>query len=181
MALFSIEHSKAAYRADFAFYILAILGLTIFLVATVSLRQAPWAAALLLIGLALWSLIEYVMHRYLFHHVQPFKTWHAVHHQRPQALIYAPTLLIGTSIGVLIFWPTFWLGGLWVATALTLGFLIGNLVYSSAHHAVHHVRATHPWLRRLKLWHALHHHQTQRGVCFGVTSGFWDRVLGSAP
>lgn len=47
------------------------------------------------------------------------------------------------------------------------------------HHASHHWRADSGWLKQRKCWHALHHHHTERPVCFGVTTSFWDRVFGT--
>jgi membrane protein YqaA with SNARE-associated domain len=90
MGLFTLEHSQLAYRADFVLYGSAVPLLAAFLL--LAGPRAQWAqmAACVLAGLAGWSLIEYLLHRFVLHRVQPFQRWHAEHHQRPTALICAP-------------------------------------------------------------------------------------------
>src|SRR5450755_1970130 len=179
MALFTIEHSKAAYGVDFAVYGAAVAGLAVALV--VALPRAQWLeiAALVATGLAAWTAIEYAIHRFVLHGMQPFRRWHTEHHERPTALICAPTIVSALLIATLVFLPAWISAGIWRASALTLGVLIGYLAYAITHHATHHWRANNVWLSRRKRWHALHHHHAVRPHCFGVTSAFWDHVFGS--
>ena len=179
MGLFTLEHSQRAYRADFVLYGSAVLLLAAYLLREVPRAQWPQVAAFVLAGLAGWSLIEYLLHRFVLHGMQPFQGWHAEHHQRPTALICAPTILSATLIVVLVFLPALLMANVWRACALTLGVLAGYLAYAITHHATHHWRADNAWLRQRKRWHALHHHANMP-LCFGVTSGLWDRVFGSA-
>jgi cyclopropane-fatty-acyl-phospholipid synthase len=178
VALLSIEHSKAAYVADFALYGAAVAALTLCLRLAAPTWQAGELAAVAALGVAGWTLAEYGLHRFVLHGVQPFKRWHAEHHDRPTALICAPTLLSASLIALLVFLPVLALAGTLVAGALTLGMLTGYLAYAVTHHATHHWRADNAWLHRRKLFHARHHHGRDPG-CYGVTSGFWDRVFGS--
>ena len=179
MGLMTLEHSKAAYRADFALYASAVAGLATFLLVTSP--QERWLAitTFALLGLLGWTAIEYGLHRFVLHGLPPFRRWHAAHHDRPQALICAPTLVSAALIASLVFLPALLLGDLWRACALTLGVLAGYLAYAVTHHATHHWRADNPWLQRRKRWHALHHHAGEPG-CYGVTSPFWDHVFGSS-
>jgi sterol desaturase/sphingolipid hydroxylase (fatty acid hydroxylase superfamily) len=133
------------------------------------------------LGLAGWTAIEYVMHRFVLHGLRPFSQWHAQHHQRPVALISTPTIVSATLIAALVYLPARLLGGLWQAGALTLGVMAGYLAYAVAHHATHHWRADSAWLKRRKRWHALHHHLADSPACYGVTTSFWDHVFGSVP
>lgn len=178
MGLFSLEHSKAAYGADFVLYGLAVALLGAFVLFDAAPHHLIEGASLTLLGVAGWTAIEYGLHRFVLHGLQPFKAWHAVHHERPTALICAPTILSATLIVALVFLPALVLGNLWRACALTLGVLAGYLAYAITHHATHHWRAGGGWLKRRKRWHALHHH-ARRPVCYGVTSGFWDLAFGS--
>jgi cyclopropane-fatty-acyl-phospholipid synthase len=180
MGLFTLEHSSRAYRADFFLYGATVLLLAAYLLFEVPRSQWLQTTGLVLAGLAGWSLMEYLLHRFVLHGVQPFQGWHAEHHQRPTALICAPTILSAALIGMLVFLPALLLAGQWCACALTLGVLIGYLGYAVTHHATHHWRSDNAWLRQRKRWHAQHHH-ARAPVCFGVTSGVWDRVFGSAP
>ena len=179
MSVFALEHGKAAYRADFVLYAAVVTGLATFLLYADPHGQRLQSLAWTLLGLASWTAIEYALHRYVLHSLQPFTRWHAEHHQRPTALICAPTILSGSLIGTLVFLPGWLMLGLWSACALTLGVLIGYLAYAVTHHATHHWRAESAWLKRRKRWHALHHHGGDRQGCYGVTSAFWDHVFGS--
>jgi sterol desaturase/sphingolipid hydroxylase (fatty acid hydroxylase superfamily) len=179
MGLFALEHSRRAYHADFALYGSAVLALA-FLAAAVAPRD-QWAttAALTLAGLASWSAIEYVLHRFVLHGLQPFRGWHEAHHDRPTALICAPTILSATLIFALVFVPAWLIIELWRACALTLGVVAGYLAYAITHHATHHWRGRSAWLQRRKRWHALHHHDKEPRRCYGVTSAVWDHVFAS--
>ena len=178
MDIFALEHSKAAYRADFVLYGCAVAGLAFFLLIDGPRDHRLALMGITLAGLAGWTAVEYALHRFVLHGLEPFRSWHAAHHDRPAALICAPTVLSATLIGLLVFLPALLLGSVWSACALTLGLLAGYLAYAITHHATHHWRAGTGWLKQRKCWHALHHHTVQPG-CYGVTSAFWDHVFGS--
>lgn len=179
MLFLSLEHSKLAYRADFLAYGAASVGLATLLLVAGPSRHAGMLGALVLTGWSSWTLIEYLLHRFVLHGVYPFSQWHAEHHRRPGALICTPTLLSALLIFMLVFLPSFLVAGFWVACAFTLGVLGGYLGYAVTHHATHHWSANNAWLRQRKRWHALHHGAGAKSGCYGVTSAFWDRVFGS--
>lgn len=191
MDLFSLEHSPTAYRADFALYGAAVVALATLLLWISPHGQALVIAAWVGAGVAGWSLLEYLLHRFVLHGLRPFSRWHAMHHARPTALICAPTVLSATLFATLVFLPALLWGDPWFACALTLGLLIGYLAYAVTHHAIHHWRSDHLWLQRRKHWHALHHQPPSQAhaknpsagrsssACFGVTSNVWDRVFGT--
>ena len=184
-ALFSIEHSIAAYAFDFAVYGFAIIALTAALKWLAPVGAAPTWAALALLGWFVWTLLEYAVHRFILHGVAPFNRWHSEHHDRPTALICAPTVLSAGLIGGFFFLPLTWVCGLTAAMSLTLGLTCGYLAYAVLHHGTHHWRARGSWLKRRKLWHA-QHHRCAPHACngkhgfFGVSSGFWDHVFATA-
>lgn len=177
MGLFQLEHSRAGYWVDFVIY-----GGTVAVGLPWLLVQAPGAQRLFLVALALtgfvaWSLLEYLLHRFVLHGLRPFRDWHALHHARPTSLVASPTV-VTMALFLLLFWgPAAWAAGFLAANALTLGLVAG---YGVLHHALHHWAARGAWLRRQKRWHARHHHAGADGrICFGVTGRFWDRIFGS--
>jgi sterol desaturase/sphingolipid hydroxylase (fatty acid hydroxylase superfamily) len=155
--------------------------LAAYLLAAAPRAQMPWMAFSTLAGVAGWTLTEYALHRFVLHGVAPFRHWHALHHQRPTALICSPTVVTASLFVVLVYLPALLLMGAWHACALTLGMLSGYLGYATMHHALHHWRLEAGWFKRLKHRHALHHGRDTAPACYGVSSGFWDRVFGSAP
>ncbi len=181
MALISIEQSKAAYAADVAFYTAVVVAGSGILLALGPPALRWTLSACIAAGLVGWTVIEYGLHRFVLHGLAPFSRWHLQHHQRPSALICAPTLLSASLIGGLVYLPALLASDVWRALAFTLGVLIGYLAYTVTHHATHHWRAGGAWLRRRKRWHALHHRRGTPVVRYGVTTDFWDRVFGSGP
>jgi sterol desaturase/sphingolipid hydroxylase (fatty acid hydroxylase superfamily) len=185
MGLLALEHSRAAYRADFACYGVAVVLLAAWLVTGAPPARAGQLALLVAAGLAAWTLAEYAVHRFVLHGLQPFRRWHAEHHRRPRALVYTPTVISAASIGIAVTLPALLLGDRWTAGALTLGMTAGCLGYACAHHALHRspgqVPLVGPWLRRRARWHALHHATGVTGAPgrYGVTTGVWDRLFGT--
>ncbi|HWH83720.1 MAG TPA: hypothetical protein VNU71_15920, partial [Burkholderiaceae bacterium] len=90
MGLLTLEHSTLLHRADIALYGAGVVGLAAFLVEAGPRAYLPIAAFWAVVGWVAWSAIEYALHRFVLHGVQPFRRWHEAHHQRPAALIGAP-------------------------------------------------------------------------------------------
>jgi sterol desaturase/sphingolipid hydroxylase (fatty acid hydroxylase superfamily) len=178
MNLFTLEHGPLAYRFDFLLYGVAVLGMVAALLRFAPVSQRLTLVAVVALGLLSCSLIEYLVHRFVLHALPPFSRWHQEHHHRPRALICSPTFFSTGLIVGLVFLPAWWLQGVWVAMALTLGMSVGYLSYATVHHATHHWRAGPGWLRTRKRWHALHHQSAS--ARFGVTTSLWDHLLGSA-
>jgi len=193
MALISLEHSAAAYWFDFALYSAVCVGIACLLVFASPSGTGPVLALWVLWGGALWSLLEYVLHRFVLHGVAPFSRWHSEHHQRPHALISSPLLLSLSLFALLAALPAWWMLGAWPAMALTLGLMAGYLAYGLTHHAVHHRMpawiAGNAWLGRRRVRHAMHHYHhrssasDRRGTAchYGVSNSFWDAMFGTNP
>jgi sterol desaturase/sphingolipid hydroxylase (fatty acid hydroxylase superfamily) len=171
--------SRVGYYSDFVVYPALILAL-----GGAALRQdgrsslESWIS-LFLLFLGLWTLIEYLMHRFVLHHVPYLRTLHEEHHLQELEPIGTPTYLSLGLHGLLIFVPMLALFGFAAASAASSGLMLGYLWYISVHHILHHWHPEHSsYVYRLKRHHALHHH-LDGGSNFGVTTAFWDRVLGT--
>lgn len=166
------------------------------------------SAGLFLGGLTLWTLVEYFLHRHLFHAPdevmhgthdivaglapgQPvlpaLPTWrhvvyfimHGVHHEFPND---SSRLVMppGASVPLaVLFWVVFRLtAGPVAGPALFAGFVFGYLVYDTVHYAVHHHALPTAWGRYTKWRHQRHHFQDPDRD-FGVSSPLWDLVMGT--
>jgi len=151
--------------------------------------QSMWWLAmggLVVLGALLWSLTEYLMHRFVFHAIGA-RPWqrrmyfvaHGVHHDFPadRDRLVMP---LGVSIPLgLAFYGIFRvLLGAQLVAPLFVGFGAGYLAYDGIHYAVHHFRLTSRAGRWLKRWHMVHHH-TGEDARWGVTSPLWDWVFGT--
>ena len=173
--------SKTTYYADFVIY--AVLVATACLVAI--WRNTPHAMAIwlqtALLGALSWTLLEYILHRFMLHRIPVFALMHDAHHQVPLAFVGTPTWLSLAVIGGCVFLPAWALASLNTAFGLTVGVMAGFFWYGIVHHAIHY-RRPRSIARRLlgaSRRHAQHHYAHQPGN-FGVTTAFWDRVFGTA-
>ncbi len=144
-------------------------------------------------GLFLWSLAEYVLHRFLFHF--PAKTpwqerisflFHGIHHEQPRIktrLVMPPAVSIPLA---LLFYGFFYLtigfifGDVRWVSPVFAGFLVGYLLYDMTHYSTHHIPMKKGYLRLVRQQHMYHHFQTPNKR-FGVTTPVWDYVFGTMP
>ncbi len=145
------------------------------------ITQAITYAGAFVGGVLLWTLLEYVLHRFAFHERKLGRRVareHLTHHAKPD---YFATLAHKLVLAIPV------LGGLSLVLGATLGpvgiavvfgTFTGWQVYELIHRATH-VRAPRgrygEWARQ----HHLHHHFQNAKVNHGVTTPFWDIVFGT--
>ncbi len=145
----------------------------------------------LMVGLILWTLTEYGLHRFVFH-FKPRNQWqerlvflfHGIHHAQPMVksrLVMPPVVSIPLA---LLFYNLylFIIGRLlgqphWVYP-LFAAFLAGYLLYDLTHYSIHHFDLKSTYLKMVRRNHMLHHWKTQ-DKRFGVTNTFWDFCFGT--
>lgn len=144
-------------------------------------------------GIFLWTISEYLLHRFLFH--MPAKSpraeriiflFHGVHHAQPQMktrLVMPPVVSIPLAA---LFYGLFYLvfaillkNPYWVAPLFS-GFIIGYLIYDLTHYATHHFPMRRGYFKYIKRYHMQHHYKTP-DARFGVSSPVWDWVFGTFP
>ncbi len=145
-----------------------------------------------ILGGFLWTLLEYTLHRFLFH--MPPRTpamekisflFHGVHHVQPQCkvrLVMPPVVSLPLAVLFgLIYWAVLSLAGLsawfWPVFA---GTVTGYLVYDLIHYATHHWPLRWGYLKYLKRSHMKHHYKVDNAY-FGVTSPLWDYAFKTIP
>ena len=139
------------------------------------------------IGLLSFTLVEYFVHRYVFHMEITTKIKekiqygaHGVHHEFPndRARIVMPPLL-SLPLASILFFIAFFVAGKW-AFAFMAGFFTGYGLYLFVHYIVHAWKMPKNALKTLWIYHNIHHFQDEE-VAFGVTSHLWDRVFRTMP
>lgn len=135
------------------------------------------------IGLATWTLLEYIIHRYAFHYEPSSKIGkqfhfvvHGVHHDYPndaKRLVMPPAVSIPLAI---IFYALFLVLFGRSAPAIWAGFVAGYVCYDSIHYAIHHFPMKGRIWSRLKQHHLRHHYHDDHAG-YGVSSPFWDYVF----
>jgi sterol desaturase/sphingolipid hydroxylase (fatty acid hydroxylase superfamily) len=146
-----------------------------------------------LLGLLLWTLAEYLLHRFVFHfpprserQERVLFLFHGVHHAQPKIktrLVMPPAVSIPLAV---IFYALFWLVldlalGVpgWLPQTFG-GFIAGYLAYDMIHYATHHFPMRSRLPKALKRYHMQHHYKTP-SARFGVSSPLWDMVFGTMP
>ncbi|XP_064885025.1 fatty acid 2-hydroxylase isoform X2 [Columba livia] len=138
-----------------------------------------------LVGMFLWSLLEYLIHRFVFHMKPPASNYylitlhfllHGQHHKSPfdsSRLVFPPvpaSLVIGFFYGVLQLLLPEVLG-----LSVFVGGLCGYVIYDMMHYYLHYgspKKGT--YLYGLKAYHVKHHFEHQKSG-FGISTRFWDR------
>ncbi len=166
---------KFLYFGDFGVIPVAVLlfaGLTF---AERGLAAAPAWTLSLAVGIVIWTLVEYLIHRFVYHNAPILTALHDAHHREPAAFVGVPSFLSSGLIVAVCYLP---LRGLdpTVASGFTSGMLIGYAGYMFVHHATHHF-SIQPgdWLYEARVRHMAHHYHDDAN--FGVSVGFWDRVF----
>lgn len=142
----------------------------------------PGTALFLTIGLVWWTLLEYLLHRFVFHLApKSLGRRHLEHHDAPldrRLAVASP----GTSIGGAVLHGILFVGlfGMARGIPLLLGLVAGYLAYEWIHFSTHFRHPKTRWGKALRFHHLLHHH-AQKDARFGVTSALWDRVFGTLP
>jgi dihydroceramide fatty acyl 2-hydroxylase len=148
-----------------------------------------WALALLTaVGVAIWTLTEYWLHRLVFHW-EPDHAFgrrmhfiiHGIHHDHPNdklRLVMPPAVSI--PLAALFFGAFALLFGTPAAYPIFAGLLVGYLVYDYTHYYVHHFVPKSALGKRLREQHMRHHFQDHR-FGYGVSSPLWDVVFRTLP
>jgi len=141
--------------------------------------------ALFLLGVLLWTLIEYLIHRYVFHY-EPKTRWgkqlhyviHGVHHDYPndaRRLVMPPVISIPLAF---LFYGLFLLIFGSLTPTVFAGLVFGYVCYDMLHYATHHrAMKRGAWLW-LKQYHLRHHFKDDH-VGYGISSPLWDYVFGT--
>lgn len=137
-------------------------------------------------GVLAWTLVEYLLHRHVFHRVPTgprgkllFFMIHGYHHRFPRdrmRLVAPPFMLVPIALALgglchLFFGAEGW-------AQVLAGIAAGYVAYDLIHYYTHHARPTHragKWLRR----NHMRHHFQDRDSRFGISSPLWDLLLGT--
>jgi dihydroceramide fatty acyl 2-hydroxylase len=145
-------------------------------------------ASLFAVGVLIWSLTEYLLHRFVFHWASDTAfgrrvhfLLHGVHHDYPsdKDRLVMP---LGASIPLGIFFYAlyyFTIGPVF-GEPIYAGMTLGYLAYDGTHYAVHHFKQRTRLGRYVRRHHMLHHHADHSGG-FGVSSPLWDIIFRTMP
>lgn len=152
---------------------------------------------LFVLGILLWTLFEYLIHRFIFHYYPPADAkWrirlhfllHGQHHKAPfdpQRLVFPP---VPAGLIMLVFFVAFLpLFGLAAVMFMVAGGIFGYVCYDMVHYFDHHgrkelnrfgLRWLHLYLNDMQSYHMFHHFG-RAGLGYGISTKLWDYVFGT--
>jgi 4-hydroxysphinganine ceramide fatty acyl 2-hydroxylase len=175
--------SRVHYTVPMIIYIPVILVM-LYLSIAVHHISALNIVGLFIGGIAVWTLAEYLLHRFVFHFNAKSEfgkkihfIFHGVHHDYPsdsKRLVMPPSVSI--PLAVLFFFIFRLIFGESLMLPFFAGFILGYLIYDISHYAIHHFNMHSKFWLAIKNHHMLHHYQDEyKG--YGVSSPFWDYVF----
>lgn len=153
-----------------------------------------WYPIAFMFGLTLlWTLMEYLLHRFVFHFKPRNRTqrqlvflFHGVHHYQPHVktrLVMPPAVSVPMAC---FFYGLFrlvlddLLGMSYLVAPMIAGTILGYVSYDMIHYATHHLPMKGRVLKFLKRHHMEHHYKTPTAR-FGVSTNLWDEVFRTEP
>ena len=152
------------------------------------------AVTFFLAGFPVWTLVEYLSHRYILHgRFQKSKKWyknwykspankyldplHWGHHERPtdgthisgELKDLLPLFAVAVPLSLLFPFHT--------APMLLAGVIQGYVAEEWIHHCIHFYNFRNPYFRHIKGYHLYHHSSRGMEMGYGITSGFWDIIF----
>jgi sterol desaturase/sphingolipid hydroxylase (fatty acid hydroxylase superfamily) len=141
---------------------------------------------LILLGILLWTLVEYVLHRWIFHWQPPGdggKMWsfmvHGYHHEFPDdrmRLVAPPLMLVFFGIIVWTIYAAVFGSDRFIQ--VFAGTCMGYVAYDWIHYYTHHFHPKRGLGRWLQQYHLRHHFQ-EDGMRYGISSPLWDLLFGT--
>jgi sterol desaturase/sphingolipid hydroxylase (fatty acid hydroxylase superfamily) len=184
----SLKERLYRFRSFWIFPLIAIVLLT------VTARTDPQSRLskllwLIPLGMLIWTLLEYGLHRFLFHMRVALPNpvlrdlvngTHMDHHASPRdpnKVLVKPGY--GVAVSAILYGLTYMVSGSpFSAAGIMTGIWLGFLYYEAVHYRVHFSLSATGLVAKQRRTH-FHHHFTNNKQCFGVTSPLWDHVFGT--
>jgi sterol desaturase/sphingolipid hydroxylase (fatty acid hydroxylase superfamily) len=167
------------------------LYLVVVLALAVRASRAVRALEFAVVGMATWTLAEYLVHRYILHGVFPrgrglirralhylFDASHADHHARPWDGMYINGHL-DTLAAAAVLVPLSFLGPPYTASVAIATLLACYAAEEWVHHATHFWNFRWGYFQYIRRRHLYHHTRHGVGLAYGITSGMWDGAFGT--
>lgn len=153
----------------------------------------PWIAlAFYMAGVPVWTLVEYLFHRYVLHGRFPpgegiirrfmherLDPLHWEHHKRPFDGLHINGELKDLLPLFFVAAPASFLAPIFTLPALLAGVVQCYVLEEWIHHSCHYYNFRNPYFRYIKRYHFYHHSPKGMEQGYGLTNGFWDIIFGT--
>ncbi len=152
------------------------------------------ALAFYVAGIPIWTLFEYLSHRFVFHkHFHKSQKFykkfymglankyldplHWGHHERPTDGLHINGELKDLLPLFVVFAPLSFIFPAYTGPMMLAGFIQSYVVEEWIHHSIHFYKFRNPYFNYIKRHHLYHHTSAGINKGFGITSGFWDVIF----
>jgi sterol desaturase/sphingolipid hydroxylase (fatty acid hydroxylase superfamily) len=191
-SLNGIDREGEALKARRRLYPVTILysAYAIVILALALARDTRWVSlGFFALGVALWTGLEYWVHRFILHGRFPdgpglyehvlhkyFDHLHLEHHKRPWDGNHISGTTRDTLPFVAVFVALSYLAPFHTLPVLVAGIMQAYIVEEWVHHSVHFCSFKGLYFQYIKRHHLYHHSPKGTHVGFGLTSGTWDMI-----
>ena len=163
-------------------------------VLVLALRSAhPFTAVIFAAaGIPVWTLVEYLFHRYVLHGRFPagegiirrfmherLDPLHWEHHKRPFDGHHINGELKDLLPLFFVAVPVSFIAPIYTLPVLLAGVVQSYVMEEWVHHSVHFYNFRSPYFRYIKRHHFYHHSSKGMEQGYGLTNGFWDIIFGT--
>lgn len=187
--MFKSNFLESFSKVHFAVPIIIYVPLIGYLIYQAFLNQISAAGFLIyfISGLLVWTITEYLLHRFVFHYQPTSKAgqrlhfiFHGVHHDYPKdakRLVMPPSASIPLAILFYLLFSLVFKNSNYMYIFFS-GFIAGYLCYDMIHYAIHHNNFKSSIMKKIKQHHMLHHYSDD-SKGYGVSSALWDIIFKS--
>ena len=142
-----------------------------------------------IVGLWSYTFIEYIAHRWMFHHqfkntpgiegylYRIFDTIHNGHHANPLDGDHISGRLKDLLPLFIVAAPLSFIAPIYTLPLMLAGNVQGYVITEWIHHSMHFYNFRDPYFRYARRHHFYHHSPKGIKLGFGVTNGFWDIIF----
>src|SRR2546423_3547389 len=152
------------------------------------------AISFFLVGVPVWTLVEYLSHRFVFHkHFKRSKKFykkfytglankyldptHWGHHERPTDAMHISGGLKDLLPVFAVIVPLSFIFPFYTMPMVFAGVVQSYVAEEWIHHCMHFYNFRNPYFRRIKGYHLYHHSSQGIDRGYGITNEFWDIVF----
>ena len=185
--VYKAEQAKISRGRLYPFTVFYTTYAVIVFVLVLRSARPALGVAMFLASIPLWTLVEYLFHRYVLHgrfpaHDGVIGRWlhdrldplHWEHHERPFDGMHISGELKDFLPAFAIVAPLTFLAPVYTAPIVLAGIFQCYVIEEWIHHSVHFYNFRNRYFRYIKRHHRYHHTKPGMEMGFGLTSGLWD-------
>lgn len=186
-SVYKAEQARISRKRLYPFTAFYTTYATIVFVLAVRSAHPIFGVVMFLASIPLWTLIEYLFHRFILHGRFPahdgvigrflhdrLDPLHWEHHARPLDGMHISAVLKDFLPVFVIAAPLSFLAPVYTAPAVVAGIFQCYVIEEWIHHSVHFYHFKNRYFRYIRRYHRYHHTQPGMELGFGLTSGIWD-------